>query len=314
MNTNPSIGFVGFGEAGFHIARGLRSAGIEQIAAYDIHTWTAGRGEIIRQRAQETGVRLTDSNGELSDLSEIVFSTVTSDQALIAAQQTAPGLGSRHLYADLNSVSPAVKQSIDRVISATGARSVEVAVMSPIPGYAHKAPMLVGGAGAEEFIERMKPFGMRMEYTSPKVGQAAATKMCRSIVVKGMEALLTECVLGAARYGAEAGVFKSLAETFPGIDWPRMATYMVGRLTVHGERRAREMEEVSETLRSMGVEPIMAEATARRMDWSAQLGLKQVFGGEPPVNYREFAEAVEELSTAQASATQTFRSSPSPST
>ena len=115
------------------------------------------------------------------------------------------------------------------------------------------------------------------------------------LIVKGMEALLTECVLGASRYGAEERVFKSLAETFPGLNWAEMATYMVGRVVVHGERRAREMEEVAETLRSSGVEPIMAEATVRRMDWSAQLGLKKLFGGEAPATHREFAEAVAEL-------------------
>jgi 3-hydroxyisobutyrate dehydrogenase-like beta-hydroxyacid dehydrogenase len=155
--------------------------------------------------------------------------------------------------------------------------------------------MLVGGPGGADFIERMKPFGMKMEYTSAGVGEAAATKMCRSIVVKGMEALLTECVLGAGRYGAEERVFQSLAETFPGLDWARMATYMVGRVVVHGERRAREMEEVVETLRSMGVDPIMAEATVRRMDWSARLGLKNLFGGEAPASHRAFADAVAEL-------------------
>jgi hypothetical protein len=90
-------------------------------------------------------------------------------------------------------------------------------------------------------------------------------------------------------------VFKSLAESFPGLDWAGMATYMVGRVVVHGERRAREMEEVVETLRSMGVEPMMAEATVRRMDWSAQLGLRKIFGGEPPASHREFADAVAEL-------------------
>jgi 3-hydroxyisobutyrate dehydrogenase-like beta-hydroxyacid dehydrogenase len=158
--------------------------------------------------------------------------------------------------------------------------------------------MLVGGAGGAEFIERMTPFGMCMEFTSANVGEAAATKMCRSIIVKGMEALLTECVLGASRYGAEERVFKSLAETFPGLDWAEMATYMVGRVVVHGERRAREMEEVAETLRSSGVDPIMAEATVRRMDWSAQLGLKKLFGGEAPASYREFADAVVELDKA----------------
>ena len=295
MQNDPRIGFVGFGEAGFHIAGGLLGAGIAGITAFDINADTPGLGEKIRRRAGETGTRLVGSNAELTESSDIVISTVTSNQALAAARQNAPGLHAGQLYADLNSVSPVLKQSIDRVITATGARFVEAAVMAPAPPYGHKVPMLVGGAGAAEFIERMTPYGMQMEFTSVKVGEAAATKMCRSVIVKGMEALLTECVLGASRYGAEERVFKSLAETFPGLDWAEMATYMVGRVVVHGERRAREMEEVAETLRSSGVEPIMAEATMRRMDWSAQLGLKKIFGGEAPATHREFADAVAEL-------------------
>jgi 3-hydroxyisobutyrate dehydrogenase-like beta-hydroxyacid dehydrogenase len=295
MNSVPRIGFVGFGEAGFHIAAGLRGAGIGEIAAFDINAEIPVLGDKIQHRAADSGTRLVGSNAELANGADIVISTVTANQALAAAQQTAPGLTSRHLYADLNSVSPVLKQSIDGAISATGARFVEVAVMAPAPPYGHKVPMLVGGAGAGSFIDRMTPFGMVMEFTDTKVGEAAATKMCRSIIVKGMEALLTECVLGASRYGAEERVFKSLTETFPGLDWAEMATYMVGRVVVHGERRAREMEEVAETLRSSGVEPIMAEATVRRMDWSAQLGLKKLFGGEAPATHREFAEAVAEL-------------------
>jgi 3-hydroxyisobutyrate dehydrogenase-like beta-hydroxyacid dehydrogenase len=298
MTPNPRIGFIGFGEAGFHIAVGLRAAAIGEISAYDVNAWTPGLGEKIRQRARETGTRLVQSNVELTDACDIVFSTVTANQALAAARQTAPGLSSRHIYADLNSVSPGLKQSIDKVISGAGAKFAEVAVMAPVPPYNHRVPMLVGGAGGTELVGCMTPFGMKMEFTSPKVGEAAATKMCRSIIVKGMEALLTECVLGASRYGAEERVFQSLSETFPGLDWAHMATYMVGRVVVHGERRAREMEEVAETLRSMGVEPIMAEATVRRMDWSAQLGLKKLFGGEAPATHRAFADAVAELDAA----------------
>jgi hypothetical protein len=107
-----------------------------------------------------------------------------------------------------------------------------------------------------------------------------------------MEALITECVLAAGRYGATERVFASLAETYPGIDWPTMADYCVGRVVVHGERRAREMEEVAETLRGLDIEPIMAEATARRMDWSAELDLKARFGGTRPTSYRDLVDAV----------------------
>ena len=164
--------------------------------------------------------------------------------------------------------------------------------MSAVPPHGHKVPMLTGGPAASEFAERMTPFGMQIEVGAAQVGSAAATKMCRSVMIKGIEALLTECVLGATRYGADERVFSSLGESLPGIDWAKLATYMVGRVVMHGERRAREMEEVAETLRSAGVDPIMAEATVRRMDWSAQMNLKARFGGKDPASYQEFAEVV----------------------
>ena len=287
MNDTPRIGFIGFGEAGYHLAKGLRQAGIAHIAAYDIQNTAQ-----IRQRAAETQTALVASNANLAAASDIIFSTVTANQAGAAASATAPHLSSSHLYADLNSVSPGLKQSLAKIIDATGARFVEVAVMSAVPPHGHKVPMLTGGPAASEFAERMTPFGMQIEVGAAQVGSAAATKMCRSVMIKGIEALLTECVLGATRYGADERVFSSLGESLPGIDWAKLATYMVGRVVMHGERRAREMEEVAETLRSAGVEPIMAEATVRRMDWSAQMGLKARFGGKDPASYQEFAELV----------------------
>jgi 3-hydroxyisobutyrate dehydrogenase-like beta-hydroxyacid dehydrogenase len=268
---------------------------LSELVAFDIHTNTPGRGEKIRRRAEETGTRLLASNAELAEAADWIWSAVTSEQAEAAAAQNIPYLRPRHLYADSNSVSPAVKQGIARTITATGARFVEVAMMQPVPPYGHRVPILAGGGAAGEFQARMTRHGMRIQVAGPEVGKAAATKMFRSIVIKGMEALITECVLGAGRYGAEQGVFASSAETYPGIDWPALADYMIGRVVEHGERRAREMEEVAETLGSIGIEPIMAAATARRQEWSAKIGLKRYFNGEPPKNYREFLEAVAKL-------------------
>jgi 3-hydroxyisobutyrate dehydrogenase-like beta-hydroxyacid dehydrogenase len=280
------IGFVGFGEAAYHLAKGLNQPGISSICAFDVKIT-----EKVRQRAREAGTRLVESNQELAESCEIMLSAVTADQALIASEQNAPYLTSDHLYADLNSVSPGLKQSIARVIEASGARFAEIAMMAPVPPYGHRVPMLAGGAGAQEFVDKLAPFGISAEIVSREVGTAAATKMFRSIIVKGMEALLTECVLGAARYHADERVFASLAESFPGIKWKELADYMVGRVVVHGERRAREMEEVAATLREIDIEPIMAEAIVRRMDWSVEAGLKQIFHGETPKSYRDVVDA-----------------------
>jgi 3-hydroxyisobutyrate dehydrogenase-like beta-hydroxyacid dehydrogenase len=293
MSAQPSIGFIGFGEAGFNIARGLRAAGVERLSAFDINADAADLGPTIRRRAQESGTTIAASSAELSRTSDILFSTVTSSSALDAASSAAPFLQPAHIYADLNSVSPALKQEVAAVIGASGARFVEVAVMAPVLPYGHRVPMLLGGPFAVAFADAMRPFGLRCDVLAgAKVGSAAAVKMCRSIVVKGLEALMCECVLAAGPFEADTHVFASLDESFPGVDWKKLADYMVGRVVVHGERRAREMEEVSETLRAIGVEPIMAEAAARRQQWSADLGLRRRFGPEGPATYREVLDVL----------------------
>jgi 3-hydroxyisobutyrate dehydrogenase-like beta-hydroxyacid dehydrogenase len=293
MNDEMKVGFIGFGEAGFHIARGLRGAGLSFVCAYDINARAPGLGEKIRRRAGDAEVPLLESNAELAAASDILLSTVTADRSLEAAEQTAPFLNSRHIYADLNSVSPALKQTIGRMIESRGARFVEAAVMSPAPRHGAAVPMFLCGAHAREFADLLSPYGMNLDVISERIGAASAVKMCRSVVVKGLEALMLECVLGSVPYGADERVFATLDETFPGMDWKKLASYMIGRVVEHGERRAREMEEVAETLRSVGVEPVMAEATARRQDWLAGLGLLEHFGGKAPDDYRAVAQAVD---------------------
>jgi 3-hydroxyisobutyrate dehydrogenase-like beta-hydroxyacid dehydrogenase len=292
MENSLAVGFVGFGEAGFHIARGLRGAGLGRIYAYDINARAPRLGEKIQKRAEESGTGLLDSSANLARACEIILSTVTANAAAEAARQTAPYLEARHLYADFNSVSPALKQSIEGIIAASGARFVEGAIMLAVPPHGHRVPISLGGVHAQSLVDLLAPYGMRFEVVSDQVGVASAVKMCRSIVVKGMEALLFECVLSATMYGADERVLASLGETFPGIDWSKLASYMVGRVLEHGERRAREMEEVAETLRAIGVEPLMAEATARRQEWGARLNLLDQFEGRAPENYREVVRAI----------------------
>jgi len=287
-----SVGFIGFGEAGSALARGLRSAGVERIFAYDIKL----DDPLVRGRARESQATIVESSSDLAEAATILFSTVTSSSALDAARQTVAYLAPRHTYADLNSVSPALKQEVEKVVSATGASFVEAAVMAPVGPYGHKVPMLLGGAGAQAFADLMRPFGMRLDVLDgAKVGSAAAVKMCRSIVVKGIEALLFECVMAATKFDADDLVFASLKETWPGVDWAKLADYTSGRVVVHGERRAREMDEVAETLRVIGIDPIMAEATARRQDWSAEMDLRAHFGPEGPATYREVVDVIEKL-------------------
>ena len=168
MPKPSRIGFIGFGEAGSNIAKGLRVAGVEALAAFDIKTDDPQFGPTIRERAAEASTAIVGSSAELVAASDIIMSTVTASAAADAARQTVKFLKSGQLYADLNSVSPALKQEIDRLITETGATFVEVAVMAPVPPYLQRVPMLVGAAGAARFVEMLSPYGMRLEVVPEK--------------------------------------------------------------------------------------------------------------------------------------------------
>ncbi len=296
MNDKPdgAIGFIGFGEAGSAIARGLREAGAPAVAAYDVALGCAEQRAEMETRAAAAGVTLTRSVEELARQSAVIISAVVSSVAVAVAEEAAPYLRPRHIYMDLNSTSPAVKQEVAAVVSATGARFVEAAVMAGVPPLGHKVPMLLCGEAAPELVARLSAYGMCVEDFGPEIGRAAAAKMFRSIVVKGLEALFLECALASSRYGVTERVLESMRVGYPGIDWNQLAHYLLGRTAIHGERRAHEMEEVAETLKAMGIEPVMAGAAARRLLQCAKLGLKSRFKDKAPESYHDVIRAIEE--------------------
>lgn len=284
------IGFIGFGEAGFHLARGLRRAGAPPLVAFDINANQGGAGDRIRARARETETRLAETPAALARDAAVILSVVTAASALDAAGSLAPHLAADQFYVDCNSVSPSTKGRIAAVVGTGAGRFVECAVMAPIPGPEHRVPMLLNGPAAPALAAALSPHQMRLDLMDRPIGAAAAVKMCRSIVIKGMEALLLECTLAAGQYEAADRVYASLADTYPGMDWRKTAEYMIGRVLEHGERRAHEMEEVAATLRAAGIEPLMAEATARRQDWEATLRNAGRLPGTRPETTAEFLQ------------------------
>jgi 3-hydroxyisobutyrate dehydrogenase-like beta-hydroxyacid dehydrogenase len=294
-----AVGFIGFGEAGYHIAKGLHGGGVSPIFAYDVALASDARRGEMETRAADADVVLCKSLADLARCSEIIFSTVVSSVAIPVAREAAAHLGGQHYYVDLNSTSPAVKKQIAEIIAASGARFVEAAVMAAVPPFGHKVPMLLCGEATAKLIARLSAYGMSLEDFGREIGRATATKMFRSIVVKGLEALLLECTMAASRYGVAEKVLESVGEGYPGIDWNKLANYLIGRTAVHGERRAHEMEEVARTLQGMGIEPIMAEAAAKRIMGFARLGLKERFGGKAPESYHEVMRALEDRQKTQ---------------
>jgi 3-hydroxyisobutyrate dehydrogenase-like beta-hydroxyacid dehydrogenase len=266
MTAFMRIALIGFGEVGQTLAEDL--AGKAALAVWDVQfpnpDSLPSRG-LARHRVRVG----RDANDAVSD-AELVISAVTADQDLAAAKSVTAGLPRGAFFLDLNSCSPGQKQASAQVVEAAGGRYVEAAVMSPIGPRRIASPMLLGGAHAAGFVARAAPLGFTgARPYAERIGQAAATKLCRSVMIKGVEALLTESMLAARHYGVEREVLASLSDLLPIPDWEAKAQYMISRSLEHGTRRAEEMREAARTVAEAGVDPTMSAAIAERQAWAA---------------------------------------------
>ena len=121
----------------------------------------------------------------------------------------------------------------------------------------------------------LRELDMQLSVVGPQKGAAAAIKMIRSVMIKGIEALTLECFLAASRAGVLDEVTASLKNNYPGLDWPAMSEYNLERMVSHGERRAAEMEESAATLRELGLDPLMVDATIRRQRETGAVGKEE---------------------------------------
>lgn len=286
------LGFIGFGEAAYNIASGLKSEGLSGIIAFDKHWKDSPAAELIGKRAAEAQVELVPTQQALIERSEMIVSAVSADMAVPLARASRPFLKADQVYVDINATSPMTKEEVDRIISPV-ALFVDCAVMGPVPTYRHKVPVSVSGKGARRFRDTVAPYGMAVTYMDAPAGAASASKMFRSIFMKGFVALLIEMLTAAHRYGVEDDVLESVKETLTAGPLLEVINGLVGRGVIHSERREHEMGEVIATLDTLAVDAIMSKATKAKLHWVTGLGLKAHFKGVPPKDYHQIFAALD---------------------
>ena len=287
------LGFIGFGGAGYGLAKGLRQAGLDEIHYYDRMQDTPPYAEVIGRHAAEIGAIQTVTCGELLSCVEVVISCVTGVMAVSVADEAAPFLGPGHLYADVNTAAPRVKEEVASIVEPTGAAFVDAAMMGAIPTFLHRVPILASGSGAGRFKECMQPYGMNIRLIGEKPGQASAIKMFRSIFMKGLLSLFLETLTATHRYGVDETVLGSIAESLDGVPFVETARLQMTKGAVNAERMAHEMEEVVATLEELGVPAGMSRAAREKLLWCAGFGLRERFGGELPSTLTEVLQAME---------------------
>lgn len=296
MNLKPEhLGLIGWGEVGKIFSAGLAPQ-VRSTSAWDLRFADAQ----VRTAATQAGLEACDGMAALCARADLIISAVTASSTLAVAEEAAPHIRPGTVFLDLNSASPGTKQQAARCIEATGAHYVEAGVMTSVPPYGIRVPMLLGGPQASALAAVLQGWGMQAQPVSERLGVASAIKMCRSIMIKGLEALVIESYATARHYGVEDQVLPTLAETFPGIDWNAQGAYFFSRVVQHGRRRAEEMRESAHTVAEAGMEPLMASAIAAKQQWVADLAAANAFAGlAQGARWEDYADALLAARTTQ---------------
>jgi 3-hydroxyisobutyrate dehydrogenase-like beta-hydroxyacid dehydrogenase len=260
------IAFVGYGEVGQTFARQFLARGDVEMAAYDI-LFDAGP---FADRAKQAGITAARNAAEAARDADVVVSAVTADAVLDVAREAQSYLKPGQFFFDINSASPNTKTRAAEIVNRTGAHYIEGAVMAAVLAPGITVPILAGGPAAADLAGRMNAIGMNIRAVATEYGRASAMKLCRSIVMKGLEVMTVECGRAAAFFDVADEVFGSLEATYPGMGWAALAENSVERVSNHGLRRAAEMREAAEMIADMGLDPALARAIADAQERGAK--------------------------------------------
>lgn len=265
-----NIAIIGFGEAATTFCR---AAGWSTMAyAFDRKTLLPQERDAKFSDYARLGVNGCVSNKDAISGKTLILSLVTADQAKLAAEESAQSITPGALFLDLNSVAPDTKKTSGRMIEAAGAHYLDVAVMEPVEPAALDVKLLVSGPRFADGVTALQDLGFKnVTGVGAEVGKASSIKMLRSVIIKGVEALTSECVLAANNAGLLEDVLTAL-----GPDWMEKADYNLDRMLAHGERRAAEMREVAKTLQGFGVQPLMTGGTIERQSRMGNLKTKVI--------------------------------------
>ena len=277
--NTTTIAFIGFGEVGKRFARDLIANDGVSIAAYDIIVDDPDRRPALEEAAHAIGVTCSASAKSACHGADIVISAVTADKTETVAADAARFLTAGQIYLDVNSASPSTKKRAAARVNISGASYVEAAVMAAVLKPGIGVPILAGGPAAEAAAERLNKLGMNITPVAREYGRASAIKLSRSIMIKGIEALIVDCARASRHWGVEREVYGSLGQTFPSIVWSELADAMAERVGKHGVRRAAEMREAADMLAEMGLEPGLARAVADAQERGVRPAGKREDGG-----------------------------------
>lgn len=264
---SPRWGLIGFGEAGRVIGRVLIESGID-LVVFDRVLLDPARGPGLAEAVRAAGATPATDVAALADR-DVVVSLVTPATAVLAATGFAPSARDGVLYVDLNSTAPEDKHAVAAALP--GLRVVDgVMTGGGITLDGRGIPISLAGPDAPEAARLLTAAGLNAAVVGDEIGAAAALKMLRSVVIKGMEGLWVEALLAARARGVVEPLLAMIEETLDRWSTRDFATMLVSTHVAHAGRRAVEVRMARDTVEGAGVPPLLSSALVARHELSAR--------------------------------------------
>jgi 3-hydroxyisobutyrate dehydrogenase-like beta-hydroxyacid dehydrogenase len=254
MDKMLKIAILGLGEAGSHFANDLIDLGVE-IIGFDPNPVRKINEKVI----------LAKSNTEAVKNADVIFSANLSSVSEDIAREIVPFLNDKQFFCEMNTSSPEKKKAIDIILKPLGVKMIDLAIMAPVPPKGIFTPFLAAGENSVAFLELMKPLNLNLTLVeNSKIGDAATMKLLRSIVYKGVAAVICEAVEAGDAFGMPDYIRQQISSIIGGND--DLIDRFVEGSKIHALRRMHEMEAVIEMLEEKGLDPMVTRGTINNLE------------------------------------------------
>ncbi|TAF94105.1 MAG: NAD(P)-dependent oxidoreductase [Bacteroidetes bacterium] len=252
-SNNMHIAILGLGEAGSIFANDLAAMGIT------VSGWDPNLKRTLNER-----VRFAKNNLDAAKDADIILSVNLSSASEAIAKEVLPALNAGKIYAEMNTSAPQKKYAIFEIIKPSGAQYVDLAIMAPVPPKGIKTPFIASGPGAKQMKEQLANLQLNFSFLSNNVGDASTRKLLRSIVYKGVAAVICEALESAKVFGLEPYIREQILSIIGGNE--TLIDRFVEGSYLHTERRIQEMEAVIQMLEEKDIQPFASIAARNNLE------------------------------------------------
>lgn len=251
-----TIGVIGFGELAACFAQGLKEN--VQVVAFDKNKKAA----TIRAK-DINNVELVDSIDEILAATKYIMVAVPGKYDEEAFEPLYSKEIGDYVFMDFSTALPDSKNKISVELQKQQAKYVDVAVMGSAPKLLHKTPLLISGNGSNEMLSFVSTLDMDIKVCGEYAGRASTIKLCRSVFMKGLPALLIETHRICEKYDVEEEVFDSIYKNLVGQSFENYLNRLVDGAYRHWKRQKEELEECIEMASAVQVNPDIIHAAVK---------------------------------------------------